>query len=48
MPEVGFEPAFPVFEREKTVHTLARGHCDRLLNSLGTQNIFNLVSVVIR
>jgi hypothetical protein len=24
MPQVEFEPTFPVFEREKTVHALAR------------------------
>jgi hypothetical protein len=43
MPEVGFEPTIPVFERAKTVHALdsAAGHCDRLaiqsvaLNNLG-------------
>jgi hypothetical protein len=26
---VGFEPTIPAFERAKTVHALARGHCDR-------------------
>jgi hypothetical protein len=31
MPQVGFEPTIPVFERAKTVHVFVRprGHCDR-------------------
>jgi hypothetical protein len=29
MPQVGFEPTIPVFERAKTVHALDRAtHCD--------------------
>jgi hypothetical protein len=32
MPQVGFEPAFPVFEREEDSSCLRpRGYCDRLV-----------------
>jgi hypothetical protein len=38
MPKVGFEPTIPVFEREKKVHALDRGHCDRPPVTLPEEN----------
>jgi hypothetical protein len=34
MPQLGFEPMIPAFERAKTVHALPRSHCDRLFIGL--------------
>jgi hypothetical protein len=34
MPEVGFKPIIPVFERAKTVHLRPSGYCDRLCNKI--------------
>jgi hypothetical protein len=41
MPQVGFEPTIPVFERTKTVRVSNRaaGHCDRLSRYYGGINV---------
>jgi hypothetical protein len=42
MPQVGFEPTIPVFERAKTVHAL-----DRAVTVIGSLLIYNLINFLI-